>query len=86
VAVGEAENPAVISIYPNPANDCLNIFNRGYPKPCPITILNINGLVVHSAVLNQQNNSIKVSSIAPGIYFIHISTEDGVEVRKFVKR
>jgi len=69
-------------LFPNPTKDQLRI--KGIFKINSIEIYNNTG----QSILKQTNNSnqIDVSDFTPGIYFIRVQTEKGMEVRKFVKQ
>jgi len=76
-----------ISIYPNPVTNQLNIefgvstsVNEQIQR---ISILNITGKIVKTIVSN--NNTIDVSNLTKGIYFLQIQTENGMAVSKFIK-
>lgn len=68
------------SIYPNPADFQLNIFNfqsNGNQKP---QILDVTGKIISNPSII--NNSIDISNLSSGIYFVKI----GNQVEKFVKK
>jgi hypothetical protein len=64
-----------ISIYPNPANDVVNIANAENAK---ISIVNMLGQRVISQTANSDRETINVSDLSNGTYIIRI--EDGNEV------
>lgn len=68
-----------ISIYPNPANSILNIEVK---ETTNIKIVNMLGETVSTQKLNAGNNSIDISSLTKGIYFIQPSNGGAV---KFIK-
>lgn len=68
-----------LSIYPNPANTVLNIELN---ENTHIEIINLLGKTVSTQKLNAGINSIDVSGLTSGVYFIQ--TERGV-IEKFVK-
>lgn len=74
------ENMNELSIYPNPANNLLNI--QSSTQIQSVEVLNIQGqLVIKEGNVNQIN----VSSLTNGVYMIRIATDNGVKVQKFVK-
>jgi len=79
VGVNEAtEN--VVSVYPNPANNVVNVkMNTTINK---IAIVNINGQVVLESAINNIEGSINTSSIATGMYFLRIETANGITINK----
>ena len=78
---GVAENQNVnISVYPNPANDIVNINVNGSFK---YQVINSLGQVVRNG--NATNKAmIKVSDLNKGIYFLNITTGNQVNVQKVV--
>lgn len=74
------ENMNELSIYPNPANNLLNI--QSSTQIQSVEVLNIQGqLVIKEGNVNQIN----VSNLTNGVYMIRIATDNGVKVQKFVK-
>ena len=70
-----------IKIYPNPANNVLNI--EGFANSSTAEVHDVNGKLLLSAPL--QNEQIDISPLAKGLYFIKFSTQEGSVVRKFIK-
>ena len=60
-----------ILIYPNPANDLINIngINEG-----EISIYNILGEVIYTNEINQVKSKVDVSSLTSGKYFIQVES------------
>lgn len=71
------------TLYPNPANDVLNIQTKQNLPVNSIEVYNQLGQVV-LAVTNAVN-SIDVADLASGTYFVKINTEKGSANSKFVK-
>jgi hypothetical protein len=72
----------VISIFPNPVIDELNITLAGATN-FEITLISVTGERIMT--IENQNN-IDVSALAAGVYFIEISTTDYTVREKFVKQ
>ncbi|MBW8051358.1 MAG: T9SS type A sorting domain-containing protein [Cytophagales bacterium] len=70
-----------ITLYPNPANDVLNIKTKG-TNMLSITMINALGQVV--AYITPHDNSVQISTTnyVDGFYFILIETKDGLIRRK----
>ncbi len=69
------ENSKNISIYPNPANDILTIDGRYIA----LKIYDLFGKLIFSTT---DQNTINISSLSNGLYFIDINTEKGNIVKK----
>ena len=76
----KSESIADFSIYPNPANDIVNIQSNETLKN--VSIFNILG----KQVFNQNNNleTLNLSNLNAGIYLIKVETEQGIGTRKLV--
>ena len=76
------ELTASFRLYPNPANDKLNI----------VTETEIEEVVVYDAFGRQQlavscqQSAISVSGLNAGVYFVMIKTSEGVVTKRFVKK
>ena len=76
------EMTASFRLYPNPANDKLNI----------VTETEIEEVVVYDAFGRQQlavscqQSAISVSGLNAGVYFVMIKTSEGVVTKRFVKK
>jgi len=70
-----------ISLYPNPANETINV--NGISNS-DVAIYDIYGkLIKEFSELN--SSSIDISDMSDGVYFMNISNKDGVKTLKFVK-
>ena len=83
--------PEGISVYPNPAEDVVNIAvkevgNTSYN----VTITDITGKVLFNNRLNNMLNnnaaSINVSEFNKGMYFIMLTNEQGTSTQKLIVR
>jgi uncharacterized protein (TIGR02145 family)/uncharacterized delta-60 repeat protein len=70
----------VISIYPNPASDLINIVSSKEIKS--ISIFNSVGQLVYTG----KEGLIKTNNFEPGIYFIRIETTNSIETKKVTIR
>ena len=78
---GIAENEAEFNIYPNPAQNVLNIATEEMIES--VEIYNLQGQLVK--VENGNVNSINVASLSTGNYFVRIRTANSTITRKFTK-
>jgi hypothetical protein len=76
-------NNESINIYPNPANDKISI-DLGSMNTAQISISDISGKTVFEKALSSNNNSIDISMLHQGIYFVNITTEHGIITKKLV--
>jgi hypothetical protein len=86
------ENISAVNIFPNPANDVVNVsYNVVNASDVTVEIMDMTGAVVstvsdESNVQGLQNVSVNTSSFAAGVYYVNISTAEGVVKNKFVKQ
>ena len=74
-------NIVAFSIYPNPATNELNILSNTAIEKAEI--YNIAGMLQST---NLNNNSMNISSLEVGIYFVKVYSENGISIQKFVKQ
>lgn len=64
-----------ISVFPNPANDMLNIYiSDARIKIKKVNLIDISGKIIYS---NTNTNSIQVSGFSKGLYFLSLETNTG---------
>ena len=71
------------ALYPNPAYNKINI-RLPENNVSKITITNINGQILKSVILNQKN-TIDISDLPSGIFFMNINDGRKSTVKKFIK-
>jgi len=71
------------SIYPNPANDRLYI---NIPAPCTASIYSITGQCLSTNTINTQTNSIDISKLMTGNYYVILRNEKETQTLRFVKQ
>jgi Leucine-rich repeat (LRR) protein len=81
VGINEKTNISSLSIYPNPVNSQLTIDFEA--EIVSITILNVMGKTVKTFV--SSSNTIDVSDLTKGIYFLQIETDKALVSTKFIK-
>ena len=69
-------------IYPNPTSNVLNISNLNNIEINTISITDINGRTIKNV---NAANSINVSDLNAGVYFVTIETTEGKSTKKFIK-
>lgn len=74
-------------VFPNPAKDRLNINVNNMPGKATIQLVDINGRVVLSQQMVQNNTSLDIRQIPAGMYLVRLNNTDGKSVyqQKFVK-
>lgn len=85
--VDEFLNEALISIYPNPTEDILNIHINEALMETKIVIRDLSGKKVFAFSAEENTTTIDVSRFKTGMYFVQFMNKDKVmESKKFIKR
>jgi serine protease AprX len=77
-------NDFSVSIFPNPANNILNFITNDQIKVSNLSIFDVSGKEVLN-VNDLESNTVNVSALVSGIYFVKFNTLDKSIVKKFVK-
>ena len=81
-----AENTTSFNIYPNPVNDKLNIVTEAEIEE--IVVYDVYGRIQNfrNSETQELRNSIDVTDLNSGIYFVKVVTDNGEVVKRFVKK
>lgn len=83
LSVESRTRSVLVSTYPNPTTDVINIYNSNNLKLSKYELRDIKGSVMKSGSLkNIQDQRINVSDLSAGIYFLNMNTEDNSTVTK----
>ncbi|MFT5249707.1 MAG: hypothetical protein ACI93P_001435 [bacterium] len=84
VGLNDVQEKSVIKLYPNPAQNKLFIeLEKG--QVLEINILDISGKEIRS-ITNYNVNSINVSDLKQGVYFLKVTTENSISTNRFIKQ
>ncbi|MDP2722370.1 MAG: T9SS type A sorting domain-containing protein [Bacteroidales bacterium] len=78
VGINEQGEKEYVVVYPNPANDMLNVGSNG--EVTQVRLINTVGQVVFDNIATQ----IDVSNMESGVYFIQIATKNGTTTQKII--
>ena len=71
---------ANVELYPNPVANVLNIQAEGVQE---VSVIDVNG----RTIMTEKNvNTINMSNLANGVYFVRVITTDGVSTQKITKK
>jgi len=93
VSVEELESTLDVSVFPNPANDLVNVrilADNASNETMTVSVIDATGRTVYSsqesfngtAALYQMN----VSNIEAGVYFVRIESQSGLITKSLVKK
>ena len=84
--VNEINSINEIELYPNPANDFIQLKNFN-DKKALIQILNMEGKLIKTVLLSDvSDNMIETSAFAKGVYFVKVITAENNYSLKFIKQ
>ncbi|MFH2143681.1 MAG: T9SS type A sorting domain-containing protein [Bacteroidota bacterium] len=72
-----------VNIYPNPANDRINLLTK---ENATFEIINIQGQIVDTKSLIDKSNNLDISNLPSGVYTLRIKTDRGIAIRKLIKQ
>ncbi len=75
----------LISIYPNPVKDIVNISIKDNSTIKTIELFDLQGRLLQTQLVNDISSELNVTERANGMYFIKINTDKGSKVEKLVK-
>jgi hypothetical protein len=83
-AVNNLENHDDLTIYPNPASDILILDCHSCDLNAEIKILSISGKEISKHCLTPGKNTLNISNLENGIYFLKMINREKAVVKKFV--
>ncbi|MBM3184912.1 MAG: T9SS type A sorting domain-containing protein [Bacteroidetes bacterium] len=83
VSVNEVENTFGLSVYPNPANEVINI-SLNKSTNATISVVDVAGKVVKTSSINGLTSSINASDLTNGVYYVTITDGTSVATEKVV--
>ncbi len=85
VGISTVDFADLISIYPNPATEILNV---KHPSGMAVNIEIYDGIgnLISSQVSSSGLASLNIDTLANGIYFLKVSSESGMTLQKFIRQ
>ena len=74
-----------VVLFPNPANDIINVQSSMFNVQS-VEVIDVYGKVINTVNVVDNPTRINVSNLANGMYFVRVTTEEGVVTKQFVKR
>ena len=69
-------------IYPNPAQNSVTVKTTTYDEATQIHILDLNGRILYSTMVNIDVTEINTTDLPAGIYLVRLSTNNKQTIRK----
>ena len=75
-----------VNLYPNPAREYVDIRVDGDLNVTMIEVYDVYGKLINTVNVIDNPTRINVSSLADGMYFVRVTTEEGTVTKTFVKK
>ena len=79
-------NTIAFDVYPNPANEIININNAEQLKNCNVSIYNSTGALVYSNSFITKTMLIETSKFSTGLYLVKLTAGDNIGSKKILIR
>jgi hypothetical protein len=73
-------------LYPNPAHDFITLKIQKQLQNPIVDIININGQLIHSCRIQNNQNRLDISALSSGVYMVRIQSDENHFIKKFVKQ
>jgi len=75
-----------ISVYPNPANNVVNVSFSNLPETgTEITIMDINGREIIRRTVENMNETMNIQQLSDGMYLVKIQLNNNFKIQKLIK-
>jgi hypothetical protein len=82
---GEERNAMKIVLYPNPAEDIVNIQLEQLETDATVQVYNVNGVVVYTKSLTSLTQTLSLKGLASGMYYVQVNNGGKVNTEKIHK-
>ncbi|MEO5777132.1 MAG: T9SS type A sorting domain-containing protein [Flavobacterium sp.] len=83
LSVNENQLVNVVKLYPNLAKDIISIKTDSLIKS--IQMIDVQGRILATKLIQENETAFDVSSYSNGIYFLKITAENGIKIERFIK-
>lgn len=80
--IEQASNEGIVTVYPNPVRDILNIVTNDDEQILEVQIINATGQVVSRKSIQDKTAEINVRGLSAGFYLAQVRTSKGVVTKK----
>jgi hypothetical protein len=88
VGIPDNDGGFAFDLYPNPATDgvFIDLNDDTRSKSAEVTIIDLNGRVIKTVILNSDDLRLKTDDLSPGIYFVRLKSGNKEFTRKMAVR
>lgn len=84
VGIDDHDLAGSVKVFPNPANAMLNVQCSMGDEAATIELLDVTGKLLRTISATGETTSINVSDLADGMYFVRVTTDEGVVTKPYV--
>ena len=84
LSIPNQEADSSISVYPNPSNGIINIESKSILKS--IQLFDVQGRLLQTKLQNDTKVNFDISDKSNGVYFVKITSENGIKIEKIIKK
>ena len=75
-----------VTLFPNPAREYVDIRVDGDLNVSMMEVYDVYGKLINTINVTDNMTRINISGLANGMYFVRVTTEEGMVTKTFVKR
>jgi hypothetical protein len=75
-----------VTLYPNPAKEFVDVRVDGDINVIGMEVYDVYGKLINTVNVIDNMTHINVSGLANGMYFVRVTTEQGMVTKRFVKK
>jgi hypothetical protein len=83
LSINEVENAFGLNVYPNPANEVINV-SLNKSTNATISVVDVAGKVVKTSSINGLTSTINASDLTNGVYYVTITDGTSIATEKVV--
>lgn len=72
------------TVFPNPSHGSIQIQSNEFLHDAQLGVYDVNGRLVHSQIVQGNENSLALDMLVSGIYFVRISTDNATYTQKLI--
>jgi hypothetical protein len=83
VSVNELNTSSELSVFPNPANNVINVIGDDFNGSI-LQMISVNGMLIREEQMDQNSYQINVSELPSGLYFLSVTSDSNSSHKRIV--
>jgi spore coat protein CotH len=83
VSVNELNTSSELSVFPNPANNVINVIGNDFNGSI-LQLISVNGMLIREEQMDQNSYQINVSELPSGLYFLSVTSDSNRSHKRIV--